>query len=66
MSSGESKEFVRVNYDDRRTRPWIVIWGQDHDAGSFRTREEADYVAVELRGMCDVFHEWMAGRSAKK
>jgi len=60
MPSGESMRFIRVNYDDSRKFPWVVMWGADHEWCSCRTLRHADYVASELRGVCDVFCEWKA------
>ena len=63
MPSGEALQFVRVNYDDSRTFPWLVVWGADHIWCACRTKDHADDVASELRGVCDVFCEWKASTS---
>lgn len=58
MPSGESLQFVRVNYDDSRMLPWVVVWGADHEWQACRTRDHALDTASRLRGVCDVFREW--------
>jgi len=59
MPSSESLRFIRVNYRDNCNFPWHVMWGADHVWSRCRTRDHALDIASRLRGVVDVFHEWV-------
>jgi hypothetical protein len=65
VPSQESLRFVRVNYDDRRRFPWVVLWGDNHEWCSCRSRDHALDEASKLRGVCEVFYDWKTNLEGK-
>ena len=57
-TSALAKRFVRVNYDDSRSLPWIIVWGEDHILSRHRSKEAADNRANQIQVICDVFKDW--------
>jgi len=55
----DSRQFIRVVYDDSDWLPWIIVWGEDNVWLRCRTRDLALEKSKELQDVCDVFHAWM-------